>query len=338
MYLDANQPLELQTYLINKGWISPDETLLSLTKPGEGNMNYTLRVQTNARSLIVKQARPYVEKYPTIAAPVERAVIEGQFYQRVGCNPILTGAMPQLLGADIDESLLVLEDLGESSDFTHLYQGSTNGPNHTLSLDELRQLVAFISLLHNQFRVAQPDPAFANQAMRTLNAEHIFNYPFLADNGFDLDTVQAGLQALAMPCKQDDALKKAIATLAEQYTSNNRAEFYSLLHGDYYPGSWLHTKAGTRIIDPEFCFYGPPEFDLGVMLAHLHMARQPMAVLEQVLHLYDRPDGFNDTLLHQFTGVEIMRRLIGLAQLPLSLSLAEKKVLLAKAAQLIHTA
>lgn len=334
MQLDANQPHELQTYLARNGWIGTDEVLVSLTKPGEGNMNYTLRVQTNARSLIVKQARPYVEKYPAIAAPVERAVIEGHFYRRIARNPTLRAAMPELLGADNDESLLVLEDLGESSDYTHLYQGNGSGPDHTLSSGELGELVRFISLLHNQFRAAH-EPAFANQAMRTLNAEHIFNYPFLAENGFDLDTVQPGLQALAVPYKQDNVLKQAVTGLAEQYTGNNHAGLCSLLHGDYYPGSWLHTQAGTRVIDPEFCFYGPPEFDLGVMLAHLHMARQPEAVLTQVLAQYDRPDGFDENLLRQFTGVEIMRRLIGLAQLSLSLSLDEKEAMLAKAAQMI---
>lgn len=335
MHLNANQPLDIQIYLAHNGWIGPDEVLLSLTKPGEGNMNYTLRVQTSSRSLIVKQARPYVEKYPSIAAPTERAIIEGLFYQRIARNPILRASMPELLGTDSEESLLVLQDLGEASDYTDLYQGSASTPDRTLDANELQELVQFISLLHNQFRIADPDPAFANKAMRTLNAEHMFNYPFLVDNGFDLDTIQPGLQALALPYKQDDSLKKAVAELAEQYTSNNHAEFYSLLHGDYYPGSWLRTRAGTRIIDPEFCFYGPAEFDLGVMLAHLHMARQPEAVLAQVIAEYNRPNGFSEKLLRQFTGVEIMRRLIGLAQLPLTLSVAEKKVLLAKASAMI---
>ena len=335
MQLDANQPHDLQSYLARNGWINNDEVVLSLTKPGEGNMNYTLRVETNARSLIVKQARPYVEKYPSIAAPVERAVIEGQFYRRIAHNPALRTAMPELLGADNTESLLVLEDLGESRDYTYLYEGTVSGPNYQLNPAELRELVQFIALLHSQFRTDHPDPAFANQAMRALNAEHLFHYPFLADNGFDLDTVQPGLQALAMPYKQDDRLKKTVAGLAECYMGNTTTGSYSLLHGDYYPGSWLNAKAGIRIIDPEFCFYGPPEFDLGVMLAHLHMARQPEVVLNQVRAGYNRPEGFNENLLRQFTGVEILRRLIGLAQLPLSLSLAEKETLLATAAQLV---
>jgi 5-methylthioribose kinase len=43
----------------------------------------------------------------------------------------------------------------------------------------------------------------------------------------------------------------------------------------------------------------------------------------------------NPQLVDQFTGVEIMRRLIGLAQLPLSLSLLDKEELLEMAYELI---
>ena len=31
-----------------------------------------------------------------------------------------------------------------------------------------------------------------------------------------------------------------------------------LVHGDYFPGSWLHAGAGIRVIDPEFCFLAAP--------------------------------------------------------------------------------
>ena len=44
----------------------------------------------------------------------------------------------------------------------------------------------------------------------------------------------------------------------------------SLIHGDLFPGSLLQTGSGElRIIDPEFCFCGDPEFDIGVFYAHL---------------------------------------------------------------------
>ncbi|MBC3783742.1 phosphotransferase [Spirosoma utsteinense] len=331
MHLDAQQPLVLQDYLHRRGWLDIEENISLLEKPGEGNMNYTLRVVTPNRTLIVKQSRPYVEKYPTIAAPAERAVIEGRFYQKTQAIPMLAGQMPHLLGIDEENNMLILEDLGESSDFTFLYQ-----PCRQLSEADARALTDYLSELHTHFSTERPDPAFTNRAMRALNYEHIINYPFQEDNGFDLNSIQPGLQELARPYKRDTDLKKRVKALGDVYVGNTpTGQPGTLLHGDYYPGSWLQTADGTKIIDPEFCFYGPAEFDLGVMVAHLMMAEQPPTVLHTVLTTYQSGSGFDEQLRKQFTGIEIMRRLIGLAQLPLSLSLGTKRDLLDEAYSLL---
>ncbi len=331
MLVDAQHPDILQDYLRRRGWLDSEERILSVEKPGEGNMNYLLRVVTKTRTLIVKQSREYVEKYPTIAAPADRAVAEGRFYRKIAAVSALAGRMPRLLGMDEEHNVLILEDLGTTNDFTFLYQ-----PGHLLSEADALTLTAYLSDLHRQFFTDQPDPAFANRAMRQLNHEHIFVYPFLANNGFDLDTVQPGLQAVAQRYQRDDALKKTIRALGERYQSDERAGLpTTLLHGDYYPGSWLRTASGTTVIDPEFCFYGPAEFDLGVMIAHLMMAKQPATLLETVLTHYQPQAGFDPELRQRFTGVELMRRLIGLAQLPLDMSLADKRTLLEDAHSLL---
>ncbi|QJD77829.1 phosphotransferase [Spirosoma rhododendri] len=322
MHLDAQQPLQLQDYLVRRGWIDESESITALDKPGEGNMNYTLRVSTPIRTLIVKQARAYVEKYPTIAAPAERAVVEGHFYEAVQSVSVLAEQMPQLLGIDPENNILVLEDLGQSPDYTSLYQ-----PGQQLSYDELTALTDYLASLHHHFTQITPAPLFVNRAMRVLNHEHLFVYPFMTDNGFDLNTVQPGLQELAMAYKTDEPLKAAVQHLGDAYLADGT----TLLHGDYYPGSWLRTEAGPKIIDPEFCFYGPPEYDLGVFIAHLLMADQPVSMTEQVLAMYRETNPFDDSLRQRFTAVEIMRRLIGLAQLPLHLSLDRKAQLLGEA-------
>lgn len=329
MHLDEKDPQGLQIYLSRKGWICDNELVTSLGKPGEGNMNYTLRVRTADRSLIVKQARGYVEKYPSIPAPTERATMEGLFYREIVQNPELRRCMPELLGLDEAENLLVLEDLGDASDFLDCYKAG-----QLLQSDEITALVTYLSVLHNQFLTDRPDSAFANEAMRILNHEHIFVYPFITDNGFDLNGIQAGLQAAATPYK-NKSLANAARELGERYLADQVGVPVTLLHGDYYPGSWLRTRAGVKVIDPEFCFYGPAEFDLGVMLAHLHLAQQPDSIHQQVQAGYVRHAGFDEQLLRQFTGVEILRRLIGIAQLPVSLSLDEKAHLMKLAESLM---
>jgi len=324
MHLAIHQPQELQAYLSNKSWLNDSEKIVHLEKPGEGNMNFTVRVVTNQRTFIVKQARPYVEKYPQIAAPDERAVIEGRFYEKVENYEQISALMPHLLGIDTDHKILVLEDLGTANDYTTLYQ-----PQQKLPQAEAEALAGYISTLHRLTYSPQPDPIFGNHAMRVLNHEHIFNYPFLENNGFDLDNVTKGLQMISMGYKIDPYLKKTVTELGQVYLSDG----HCLLHGDFYPGSWLKTTDGIKIIDPEFCFYGPAEFDLGVMTAHLMMAKQSENTIKTVYQAYGTVQ--NPELVDRFTGVEIMRRLIGLAQLPLSLSLLDKEELLEQGYELL---
>jgi 5-methylthioribose kinase len=232
MHLDITQPQPLEDYLKSNHWLKEHEPILNLEKPGDGNMNYTLRVRTHDRTLIVKQARPYVEKYPQIPAPAERAVVEGRFYQKIGPFTTLSGLMPELIGMDEAANILVLEDLGTASDYTFLYQ-----TRQKLSLPEVEALTQYIAQLHQLTYQEAADETFANRAMRALNHEHIFNYPFLENNGFDLDAVTKGLQMVSMAYKVDAGLKKAITDLGQIYL----ADGHCLLHGDYYPGSWLKT-------------------------------------------------------------------------------------------------
>jgi 5-methylthioribose kinase len=45
----------------------------------------------------------------------------------------------------------------------------------------------------------------------------------------------------------------------------------ALIHGDLHTGSIMVTESETRMIDPEFAFYGPMGFDLGAVLGNLVM-------------------------------------------------------------------
>ena len=63
-------------------------------------MNLTLRVRTERRSVVLKQARPWVEKYDHIEAPWERSLSERWFYERVASIPEVAGHMPRLLASD----------------------------------------------------------------------------------------------------------------------------------------------------------------------------------------------------------------------------------------------
>ncbi|MEL6256503.1 MAG: aminoglycoside phosphotransferase [Bacteroidota bacterium] len=324
--LNADELTQMEAHLRSHKWIAPDEQLISAKKAGEGNMNYTLRVRSNFRSFILKQSRPYVEKYPQIPAPIERALIEAKFYETIQQDVRLYDYTPELVAKDPENFLIQLEDLGSSDDFSFLYQKGKQ-----IKPEEIKELAEFLSILHGEFNSDKITPNISNRDMRALNAEHIFNYPFLEENGFNLDDVTPGLQELAMSYKTDDAFKSKVGELSKYYLEDGP----TLLHGDFYPGSWLQTIRGVKVIDPEFGFFGIPEFDLSVWIAHFHMAEQEQANIDQILVDYAFTSNLDTGVLEALAGVEIMRRLIGLAQLPLTLGLAEKENLLKEAYRLI---
>lgn len=324
--LNADELPQMEAHLRSHKWIAPDEQLISAKKAGEGNMNYTLRVRSNFRSFILKQSRPYVEKYPQVPAPVERALVEAKFYETIQQDVRLYDYTPELVAKDPENYLIQLEDLGSSEDFSFLYQKEKD-----IKVEEIKELAEFLSILHGEFNSEKITPNIPNRDMRALNAEHIFNYPFLEENGFNLDDVSPGLQEIAMSYKTDAAFKARVGELSKYYLEDGP----TLLHGDFYPGSWLQTIRGVKVIDPEFGFFGIPEFDLSVWIAHFHMAEQAQTSIDQILTNYEFSSNLNTDVLEALVGVEIMRRLIGLAQLPLSLDLAEKEGLLTEAHRLI---
>jgi len=311
----------LEKYLDSRSWLETGEKVAAIEVPGDGNMNFTFRVKTNTRSFIIKQSREYVEKYPQVEAPIERALIEAEFYELISGYSSLKKQMPNLLGVDNQNYVLYLEDLGNGTDYTFLYE---NG--RVLNDEELSKIITFAADLHTNITRKKTENHLSNREMRELNHKHIFIYPYLENNGLDLDAILPGLQKIAEPYKTNNSLRSNIEKLGERYLQDGN----SLLHGDYFPGSWLKSKNGIKIIDPEFCFFGEPEFEIGVTIAHLKMANQPENIISNVSKYYKDRAPLNEELCQQFTAVEIFRRIMGLAQLPLTLDLQKRKELLAE--------
>lgn len=321
----------LRSHLVALGWIDAASSIQGLSSPGAGNMNHTLRVHLqgySAPTFILKQSAPYVAKYPEIPAPIDRDQSEAAFYQSISANLALAERCPNLLGHDQANHLLCFEDLGAGLDFTHLYpQEAASAADATQAVQPaLEGLLTWLSQLHRQPVASATAPAIpSNSAMRELNHEHIFALPFTANNGFAEFEEVAAWQAELL---QDSQVLERIEVLGALYLGARNSALdcsMALLHGDFYPGSWLQASKASEqvhIIDPEFGFVGPAEFDLGVFSAHLTFAGCNKVELQKLLQSYRPPANFNPQLAAQFAAVEIMRRLLGVAKLPMHTSVA----------------
>ncbi len=320
--LDPADVAGLGRYLTGRRLLAAGESIVEVSKAGEGNMNCTLRVVTARQRLIVKQARPWVERYQHIGAPWDRSLVEAAYYRAVAACPELADSMPRLMDTDAEAHVLVLEDVGQRGDFTSIYAGAT------LAASDCAALVGYLRRLHGFAVPSHQRCVFANREMRALNHEHIFELPLRETNGLALDAITPGLQALADTLKRDRSYVSLVRALGERYLADGE----SLVHGDYFPGSWLRTARGVAVIDPEFCFLGDGEFDVGVMMGHLVLGGQPQSCVDRLL---EDAFGYDRGLVSQYAGVEIMRRLIGVAQLPLRCSLEQKRALLERSQMLV---
>lgn len=305
LWLNANDVASISDRLFALGWLAPGDVLTTIAQAGNGNLNLTLRVSAGERSAILKQARPWVERYPAIEAPVERSAVEARFYQLVHASPALAGFMPHLLGVDPVWHILLIEDVGPQAD------SATHYARMVADTQGKARLIDFLARLH----ALNPPPSAlpCNRQMLAVNHAHIFVLPF---------------------AQADRDLGELAALLGHQYLARKGA----LLHGDFFPEAWVYGANIIQVIDPEFCLFGPPEFDLGVMAAHLMIAGDTVSTSDDLIEQYGAFGGgpVDRTLAAGYAGVEIWRRLIGVAPVSFPISDDRRQALIALAAALIR--
>ena len=307
-------------------WGRVDPKRLTITCPGEGNMNTVVRVGHGDASFILKQAHRYVRKFPSIAAPIERLTSEVGFYQAVSAD-VVVSMMPRLIHHHPEHDVVVMEDLGHLPDRSDVYRNVKTFP--------LRAAGDFLHRLHAIF----PDPSFADLRcgeLARLNAAHMFNIPIESPPAFDASTVGSELDDAACRVRGDDRVRERLRELRRWYLDPDPGDGCRLCHGDFYPGSWLGDDDRFRVIDPEFAFVGPAEFDVAVAAGHHRLCLGSASLadsVERMTEAYGHPVDRTATL--SMAAAEVLRRLIGVAQLPLTIDSAERAERLFEAAEVL---
>ena len=302
-----------------------DKSVQKIMIAGDGNMNFTLRlIFDDQSSIIVKQSPPYCARIPEIPAPGNRIISEIKFYQLLEEDPLLARHSPKLLGLDKTNKIAYLSDLGMATDFEYLYNQTEK-----LNTETCEKLVRYLKKLHSLG--ISSDVTFENLDMRTLNHEYIFDLPFQdGERAIDLNQVTGGLAEEVDHILSETEIKIAAHELGKLYFENTR----TLIHGDFYPMSWIETTKGMFIIDPEFGFLGLPEIDLGFFLAHMLLSNN-FAVAYNVINKTYGPCDYS--LMAKFCAVEVIRRISYVSQLPIINSLSFKKELLISSAEVLKT-
>jgi 5-methylthioribose kinase len=242
---------------------------ISAREIGDGNLNLAFVFETDQASqstLLLKQALPYL-RVAGEGWPLTRERMRFETESLLFHNKIAPGLVPQVYAYDLDNSWVAMEFLADHDVLRHAIKAGVP------LRDAAREIGAFSAKLtyhsSEMSLTAQEKRAraqsFTNPELCNLQEQFVFTNPFFdSEENTWIDEIDADVQAV----RRDPALKRAIAHAKSEYMAKSQA----LLHGDLHTGSVMVNRSGdtaqSRIIDPEFAFYGPVAYDLGTMFAN----------------------------------------------------------------------
>jgi 5-methylthioribose kinase len=268
---------------------------LSCTEIGDGNLNLVFHIIDNKQNkgLIIKQALPYAkvvgESWPLT---VKRAKIEADALKVFA--HIAPDFVPEVYYTDDVLAITVMEDL---SHLSIARTGFINGETYPLISKHLGEYVAKTLFYTSDYALGpslkkEQVQKFINPELCKITEDLIFTDPY-----FDAETndFEENLRPAVENLWEDQDLKFHVNVLKKSFLS----EAEVLLHGDLHTGSIFASSTETKVIDPEFAFYGPAGFDIGQVFANL--AFQLIANQEKETLIVEHIETFWNVFKEQFT-------------------------------------
>lgn len=237
----------------------------TVSEVGDGNLNLVFVVRGPAAAVVVKQALPYVrlvgESWPL---PLTRAHFENLALTEQG--RLATGLVPEILHYDEAMALIVMEYL---SPHIIMRRGMIDAVTYPCFSNHISTFMANTLFFTSDLALSAAEKkgkiaAFCgNTALCKITEDLIFTDPYRVADMNRWTSPQ--LDRIAAEFRDDGDLKVAVSRLKLRFLSSAEA----MIHGDLHTGSVMVTESETKVIDPEFAFFGPMGFDVGAVIANL---------------------------------------------------------------------
>ncbi|UVK44186.1 S-methyl-5-thioribose kinase [Mesorhizobium sp. AR07] len=248
--------------------IGKDTSAWKVREVGDGNLNLVFIVEGASGAAVVKQALPYVrlvgDSWPL---PLKRSFFEYHALTRQQARA--PGSVPAIYHFDEGQALIIMEYLSPHIILRRALIEGRQLPNIARDIGLFMARTLFRgSDLHMAAKDRKADLAlFAdNVELCDITESLVFSDPYF-DAKMNRHT-SPQLDGIVAQLRADRDLKVEAQRLKHIFAAN--AE--TLLHGDLHSGSIMVTDSQTRMIDPEFAFYGPMAFDVGMLLANFWMS------------------------------------------------------------------
>lgn len=242
---------------------------ISCDEIGDGNLNYVYRVVNNDtnESVIVKQAGTTARISDEFVLSTTRNKIETEALQLQ--YELAPGLVPKILILDETMSCCVMEDL---SHLTIMRTALTNFETFPLFAEHITDFLANTLVRTSDIVLNHKDKKalvqnYINPELCEISEDLVFTEPF--HNNFNRNEITPGNETFVQTNLYDnETLLLEAAKLKFKFMNHAQA----LLHGDLHTGSVFIDQKETKIIDPEFAFFGPMGYDIGNVMANLIFA------------------------------------------------------------------
>ncbi len=242
---------------------------LQCTEIGDGNINYIFKVSDpkSNKSVVIKQAGVTARISEDFVLSTDRNRIESEIL--ILEHKLAPGLVPLIYKYDEVMSCCAMEDL---SDHVIMRTALLRGETFPLFADHISTFM--VNTLLNTTDVVMEHKAKKDMVKKYINPELceitedlVYTEPFNDYKGRN-DVTPANLEWVKQNVYGDAALRLEAAKLKFEFLTNAQA----LIHGDLHTGSIFIKQDSTKVIDPEFAFYGPIGYDTGNIVANLVFA------------------------------------------------------------------
>ena len=247
--------------------VGDDSSKWKIDEVGDGNLNLVYTVSSNSGDIIVKQALPYVrlvgDSWPL---PLSRSFYEHEALVRQAKRD--PGSVPQIFYFNKVQAIIAMEMLLPHVILRKKLIAGEYVDGLAQRLGKFCARTAFRgSDLSLQTADKKSDTALfqGNLALMGITESLVFTEPYFAA---EMNHHTDGLDPIVKILRSDVEMKSVAQTMLLKFTANTE----TLCHGDLHSGSVMCTDNETKVIDPEFGFYGPMGFDIGMLISNYLMA------------------------------------------------------------------
>ena len=274
MSSEKYEPLTIETLADRLGSVDAickivgdDTSKWNIDEVGDGNLNLVYTVSSDSGNIIIKQALPYVrlvgDSWPL---PLSRSFYEHEVLVRQAKRD--PGSVPVIYYFDKEQAIIAMEMLLPHIILRKKLIAGEYINGLAQRLGEFCARNAFRgSDLSLQTADKKSDAAMfqGNLALMAITESLVFTEPYFeAEMNHHTD----GLDPIVKILRSDVKMKSEAQKMLMKFTSNTE----TLCHGDLHSGSVMCTDNETKVIDPEFGFYGPMGFDIGMLISNYLMA------------------------------------------------------------------